>query len=121
VGRWESDDCDYPYNSGEASAAQGNHPINYRDFIFYPDGAVVEPYGGTCVRDSCDTISIVPEYCTCSLLIEDGTFTIVSEGFAPPFWFNLPIPIYCIDNDVLVLDNVYYNGVINHRVCFTRQ
>lgn len=119
IGTWSRTECKYPNNLEESGVDHVN-PLR-TNITFYSDGGFAEEgYYSFCVRDTCDSDTGVTDYCTCAWIIENGTVTIVPDANTDRGWLNLQFPVKCLRGDVLVFDNIMFNGEMRKKACFKR-
>jgi hypothetical protein len=122
VGTWEWDQCGFPYDSD----FDIEYPFPGGKVVFRSDGRFIQDnFDSNICRDSngIDSVSIsFPfSYCQCSWFIENGMITILSDSSLNYGYFNFPYPLLKLDDDCLVLDEVFYNGrQIEENLCFQR-
>ncbi len=114
IGTWKKVECEYPFTDPNDLTA----PSNILDeMTFHADGSVTE--GGLyayCCSTDCDT----SKQGACTWVIEDGELTIVPDKTVYWYHLNQPYPIRCVNEDLLVFDNVVISSINRRKACFCR-
>jgi hypothetical protein len=120
VGTWKSNACSFPHSINPKDVNESS-PI-YSYMTFYADGRMTESGDRAyCTLDSCHTDTL-PIHCRCHWTVVNGALSIESEGSTAGFArLRTEYPILCIDDDLLVFDNVEFAGRLCKKACFERQ
>ena len=115
VGTWLKEECEYPFGDFKDVTETANLLDR---MTFHADGSITEDglYAYCCSAD-CDTA----QQGACTWIIENGELTIIPDKTAYSSHLNQAYPIKCLDEDMLVFDNVTISGVERTKTCFRRQ
>ncbi len=115
IGTWKQEECKYPITDPNDITETANLLDR---MTFNADGSITEGglYAYCCTAD-CDTAN----QGACSWIIENGELTIIPDKIAYSSHLNQAYPINCLDEDILVFDNVVISGLNRKKTCFCRQ
>lgn len=121
IGDWVWTECRFPNNLEEQDVTSS---LPLRSHLrFRSDGSFSEEGSslGFCRFEGCDTSDTTPEFCTCNWYIEDGSLVIIPDAPTGNGWLNKSLPIKSLRKNILVFDNMTYNGERTRKICFECQ
>lgn len=115
IGTWVKEECEYPFVDSKDITES---TTLLQQMTFNSDGSIAEVgLYAYCCSSNCDTVNQGP----CNWVIESGKLIMIPDTVVYWSQLNQWYPIRCLDDDLLVFDNVVVGTLERTKTCYRRQ